>query len=652
MANKELEADELVGTYRVVRKVGEGGMGEVYEAWDGNLNRSVAIKIMNSAASTDGEMIERFRSEGRVLARLRHPNVVALYAQGEHNGCPYMAMEFVEGMTVDEFLIHHPCSLTALVDFFRQMLEGVGAAHAAGIIHRDIKPQNIIVGQDLQVKIIDFGVAKDHADHLSLQTTLNMVVGTAHYFAPELVSGKMANAQTDLFSLGLVFHYMITGDRPFEGKGNLEILEKIRTTDVVLGSKVSSLLPEALRNVLVRLTQRNPALRFRSAKEALDELDAVDLNELPPDLCVAPSPRIFLANAAEVRRLCKDQQLSWFESRFVVNIAIEGQKTESPSADSTQPINLMPVVTLSDAAIMEGVRRYRLARSTMISRKTASQALYVEPIPRQKMSVGMPLLFVAILGLSAWAWMDYTAKPSSKVKIAIGEEWPPHKPSPTAKIPAKVPERKEASVETPTKAEDPGIPLPSLKLGTKFTVRTDALLENGSVSFSLRTEWVLDHVEDDVLSFRAPNGGVWDEQRNSIAPVLNYVSPGGEEVRKIQSVTNLIKGNPSEIYPLKVGNKTTFKVESAERPRKKETRYRHYTLNCEVLRMENLTVGAGRFDTAVIECKDQVEPKNYLLIHYSPRLQRWVRFETKMLNERNEFERHLVFEVVGFSLPR
>ncbi len=105
-------------------------------------------------------------------------------------------------------------------------------------------------------------------------------------------------------------------------------------------------------------------------------------------------------------------------------------------------------------------------------------------------------------------------------------------------------------------------------------------------------------------------------------------------------------------YPLKIGKTSTFKVESAERPRKKETRYRNYPLTCQVLRMENLTVGAGQFDTAVIECKDSKEPKNYYLIHYSPRLQRWIRFETKMRDERNQFERHLVFDVVGFSLPR
>jgi serine/threonine protein kinase len=628
MASKELEPGQMIGTYRVVRKVGEGGMGEVYEAWDENLSRAVAIKIMNEASSKDAELNARFMSEGKVLARLRHPNIVALYAQGEHEGCPYMVMEFVEGKTVDEFLDYHPVGMTTLVDFFRQMLEGLGAAHSAGIVHRDLKPENIIIGADLQVKIIDFGVAKDQADYLSPQTTTNMVVGTAHYFAPEQVTGKLASPQTDLFSLGLVFHYMITGEHPFQGKSNLEVLEKIRTTDLAVSPKNSVLMPAALKNVFSRLTKRNPALRFRTAKEALDELDAVDLNELPPDLCANPSPRITIANSVEVRRLCKDEQLTYFETRLVMNLGIESHLAAQEASDATQVLNSAPVIILGESALKEGLRKFRQARALLTSGISLSRPIYVEPPPRRRASIAVPLAFAVLVASAVYFFSAQTIRPKA-----------PRAPA-SAPAAAKTKRPKAPAVEKKA-VQEPGIPMPDLKAGATFKVHSK-IFRNNRFRDDTDREWVLIEVKAGAYRWEADDGTLRITSQDQFALPSKFVSK--------RTMTTKTNGDPLAIYPLALGRSVEYGVELTEVDDEGVARSFAYNYRCEVTAKENVTVAAGQFETFRVECKSDGPPHYHEIFNYAPKLQHWVRRETSDAI-RGEDHR-IIQEVTGYTTPR
>lgn len=618
MANVEIKDGENIGAYRIVRKVGEGGMGEVYQAWDESLNRAVAIKIMNEKSTQEPEAIERFRAEGRVLARLRHPNIVGLYAQGEHQGCPYMAMEFIEGMTVDEFLQHHICGLSTFADFFRQMLEGLQAAHQAGVVHRDIKPQNIVIGKDLQVKIIDFGVAKDHADQLSMQTTVNMVVGTAHYFAPEVAAGKLATPQSDLFSLGLVLHYMLNGERPFEGNSNLEILEKIRTTDVVLNPKIASLLPEALRNVHARLTRRNLALRYASASEALKELANMDRSQIPSELNLDPSPRILIANASESRRFCAERGLTIFEARIAM--AVELKKATPEDSEATQQIDTAPVVILSEFSLSEGVRRLRKARGQTVGRQ-ATPPPFSLPVQKRN-TYKVPAFFSFVVLCTGWLFLSQRSQPPTSIEVA-----PP-------------PPVRQAASAPPVES----YPLPSLKIGTVARVRS-SVFHRGEFTDERVRVWELKQLNGEQVVWEADDGTYRSNSRDQFAPSFRFVSGDGNGIGRI--IVSKIGGKTEEIFPLSVGRKVQFEVSSTETNPKSGERKFSFRHTCEAKAAEKITVVAGEFNTIRVECWGDGPPFPKETFHYAPKIQHWVKRETTdQVDPENP--RRFVQELVSF----
>lgn len=642
MENKELTSGEKIGPYRILRKAGEGGMGEVYQGWDDDLDRPVAIKIMSEKAARDPELKDRFRGEGRVLARLRHSHIVALYAQGDHQGLPYMVMEWIEGKTLDEFLVHHPLGLTMLVDIFHQILEGLEAAHSLAIVHRDLKPQNIIVSHDLQIKIIDFGVAKDHRDHLSYETTANIIVGTAHYFAPEVVVGQAATPQSDLYSLGLVFYYALVGQRPFEGKSNLEILEKIRTTDLTLPSRVQILLPVALQTFFLRLTKRNLQQRFQSARKALDELDAVDLNELPADLCISPSSRIYIANSAEVRRLCKDEQLNEFETRLVVNLALDYQATEDYKADVTEKIDLAPVLNINVTSLKEGIRRYRLARSAIISHKTMSQSLYIEP-SIQRRSLFIPGLLMSIVLGSLWIGFDKqnhrAVTPLSKAKSTEKVLRSPNE-VPVERIPKKDP------------VDGKTYPLPELKPGTQISIRTSIFRDgdpNPDAKIGINRNWVLKKKEAGSLFWESPEGGQWVATLDLMAPPQYFKTNYENGDREVKTA---FIGDPKALFPLYAGKSISYGVVGSEKSKAGEVSLNKFNYKCVVENEEKTRVRAGDFDTIVVSCKGDAPPFLEDKFHYAPKLQHWVLRETSQDVGIERVRRKTRHELMGYVLPR
>jgi eukaryotic-like serine/threonine-protein kinase len=271
----------LGGRYRIMGRLARGGMATVYQARDERLERSVAIKIIHPDHVLDAEVLDRLANEARTVARLTHPNIVAVYDQGTHDGAPYIVMEFVRGRTLREMLNDRrrldPSESLAILE---QLLAALAVAHRAGLVHRDVKPENILVAPppngsgdlvDAVVKVADFGLA--HTIEIG-RTTGGQLLATAEYVAPELVADGRADARADVYSAGIVLFEMLTGRVPFDGDRPAAVAWQHVDNDVPPPSQLVPGLPSLLDDVVTRATQRDPAGRARDAAAMLSEIQS------------------------------------------------------------------------------------------------------------------------------------------------------------------------------------------------------------------------------------------------------------------------------------------------------------------------------------------------------------------------------------------
>jgi eukaryotic-like serine/threonine-protein kinase len=320
----------VFGPYRVIDKIGAGGMGDVYRALDTRLEREVALKLISdgflvsetpaspSPVGTPHSRVhlshERFLREARAAATLNHPNICAIHDVGEQEGQPYLVMELLRGETLKQYLSHHSLSPSEVIALGQQAASALAAAHARGIIHRDIKPANLFVvesGRDRkQLKILDFGLAKKQGPEASPDsryfdpqnntatgtatglmdlTTPGSTVGTAAYMSPEQAKGDPLDARTDLFSLGSVLYEMATGEPAFGGRSTAEVFAALLMKDPPPVSSVNPAMPKALDPIVAKLLAKNRDQRYRSAEELLADLEAVSTSSSPSAGAVSPA---------------------------------------------------------------------------------------------------------------------------------------------------------------------------------------------------------------------------------------------------------------------------------------------------------------------------------------------------------------------------
>jgi serine/threonine-protein kinase len=272
------------GRYRIVRKLGAGGMADVYLAEDQELGRRVAIKILNGRHANDDQFIERFRREAKNAAALNHPNIVSIYDRGEAEDTYYIAMEFLDGRSLKELIVGHgQAPVKVAVEYARQILSALRFAHRHGIVHRDIKPHNVLVDREGRVKVTDFGIARAGTSQM---TETGSIVGTAQYLSPEQARGGEVDQRSDLYSLGIVLYELLTGKTPFEGDTPVEIAMKHLSTPPQPPSKLRSDIPRELDMVVLRALAKDPDDRYQSA----DEMEA-DLERVSRGARVAPATK-------------------------------------------------------------------------------------------------------------------------------------------------------------------------------------------------------------------------------------------------------------------------------------------------------------------------------------------------------------------------
>jgi eukaryotic-like serine/threonine-protein kinase len=262
------------GRYRIIRKLGAGGMANVYLAEDEDLGRRVAIKILNDRYANDEAFIERFRREAKSAAGLSHPNIVSIYDRGEAEGTYYIAMEVIEGRSLKELILTRgPLPIGLALAYTRQILDALRFSHRHGIIHRDIKPHNILIGPENRLKVTDFGIARYGPSQM---TEAGSIMGTAQYLSPEQARGAPVTASSDLYSLGIVLYEMLTGKVPFGGESAIEIAMKHLNDAPRPPSAVRPDIPPALDDVVLRSLAKAPDDRYQSAEEFADDLQRVE----------------------------------------------------------------------------------------------------------------------------------------------------------------------------------------------------------------------------------------------------------------------------------------------------------------------------------------------------------------------------------------
>jgi serine/threonine protein kinase len=278
-----------LGRYEIRSLIGEGGMGQVYRATDTSLGRNVAIKILPPDVAAGRERMYRFEQEAKAAGALNHPNIVAIYDVGAHNGAPYVVSELLEGETLRERLQNHTLPLRKSLEFAIQIARGLAAAHAKGIVHRDIKPENLFITSDGHVKILDFGIAKlisplresgtdTEADTVKLNTHPGVVMGTAGYMAPEQVRGRPADHRADIFAFGAVFYEMLSGRRPFQGDTSIETMSAILTSEPPVLSELNHYVPPAVERVVNHCLEKKPEERFQSTRDLAFDLEALAMS--------------------------------------------------------------------------------------------------------------------------------------------------------------------------------------------------------------------------------------------------------------------------------------------------------------------------------------------------------------------------------------
>ena len=265
------KGDKINDRYEIIKLIGEGGMANVYLAYDTILERKVAVKVLRGDLANDDKFVRRFQREALSASSLNHPNIVEMYDVGEDNGNFYIVMEYIDGKTLKQLIKKRGhLTVSEAIDIMLQLTDGLATAHDSYIIHRDIKPQNIMILEDGLAKITDFGIAM--AINAVDLTQTNSVMGSVHYLPPEQAAGKGSTIKSDIYSLGILFYEMLSGTMPFRGETAVEIALKHIKEEMPSIRKVNNKVPQSVENIILKCTAKNPKNRYNNVKELNDDL--------------------------------------------------------------------------------------------------------------------------------------------------------------------------------------------------------------------------------------------------------------------------------------------------------------------------------------------------------------------------------------------
>ena len=302
------KGQKINGRYEIIKSIGEGGMANVYLAYDTILDRNVAIKVLRGDLANDEKFVRRFQREALSASSLSHPNIVAMYDVGEDNGLYYIVMEYVEGKTLKQLLKKRgSLTLSEAIDIMLQLTDGMAHAHDSYIVHRDLKPQNIMIQDDGQIKITDFGIAM--ALNSTQLTQTNSVMGSVHYLPPEQAAGKGTTIKSDIYSMGIIFYELLTGELPFKGDSAVEIALKQMKEPLPDVHKLNNDIPQSIENIILKSTAKNPKNRYDDAKSMHNDLlTALNDDRINEEPYVYPYPENEVDETTKIMEPISDEE--------------------------------------------------------------------------------------------------------------------------------------------------------------------------------------------------------------------------------------------------------------------------------------------------------------------------------------------------------
>lgn len=266
-----IKGQKIDGRYQIIRTIGEGGMANVYLAYDTILDREVAVKVLRGDLASDDKFVKRFQREAKAASSLNHPNIVEMYDVGEDNGNYFLVMEYVDGRTLKSLIKKRGAlSLSEVIDIMLQLTSAIACAHDSYIIHRDLKPQNVMILEDGRAKVMDFGIAI--ALNSTELTQTNSVMGSVHYLPPEQANGSGTTIKSDIYSLGILMYELLTGKLPFKGDNAVEIAIKQMKEKLPGLCSQNELIPQSIENIVLKSCAKNPKNRYDSVAEMHEDL--------------------------------------------------------------------------------------------------------------------------------------------------------------------------------------------------------------------------------------------------------------------------------------------------------------------------------------------------------------------------------------------
>ena len=333
-----MKGQKINDRYQIIKSIGEGGMANVYLAYDTILDRNVAVKVLRGDLATDEKFVRRFQREALSASSLSHPNIVEVYDVGEDNGQYYIVMEYIEGCQLKQLLKKRGrLTLSEVIDIMLQITDGLSVAHDAYIIHRDIKPQNIMILDSGLVKITDFGIAM--AMNSTQLTQTNSVMGSVHYLPPEQANGKGSTLQSDIYSMGILMYELLTGELPYKGDNAVEIALKHLKEKIPSVREKLPEIPQSVENIIIKATAKNPKNRYADARSMKEDLrTCLDDSRANEPKIVLPYPEF------DEDRKPKSSNKSQSKNDAIVK-EIKTEEVENTKRDNKVLITLFAVFT-------------------------------------------------------------------------------------------------------------------------------------------------------------------------------------------------------------------------------------------------------------------------------------------------------------------
>ncbi len=443
-----MKGQKINNRYQIIKSIGEGGMANVYLAYDTILDRNVAVKVLRGDLASDDKFVRRFQREALSASNLSHPNIVEVYDVGEDDGMYYIVMEYIEGKHLKQLLKKRgKLTVSEVVDIMLQVTDGMAQAHDSYIIHRDIKPQNIMILENGLVKITDFGISM--ALNGTQLTQTNSVMGSVHYLPPEQAEGKGATIRSDVYSMGILMFELLTGVLPHKGDNAVEIALKQLKEPIPSVRELVPNVPQSIENIIIKATAKNPENRYADAREMHDDLKtALDDDRVNEPKIVLPYPEFEAKEKKVKKEEIKEKETKKGEESIAVQITENDLKKQNKTLTVlaaiftgliliiTCLVVLLPKLTKQKNVVVPDVSKLSVSeaekklqkigfeteaeiKTTYSSDIPSGQVVKTEPAAGRSVKEGTKVTIYESLGENTYVMEDFTGKNYIEVKTTL-----------------------------------------------------------------------------------------------------------------------------------------------------------------------------------------------------------------------------------------